>query len=139
MGRKMTDGFISAWSDIVKDPDNNQYPFAKKMLDIPKVVFTKTMKKSQWPNTTLATGDINKEVDNLKNQDGKDMIVYGGAGFVSSLIQNNLIDEYYLFVNPSVIDDGLKIFDKIDSLSFMDLIESREFECGIVLNKYKRK
>ena len=93
MGRKMTDGFISAWSDIVKDPDNNQYPFAKKMLDIPKVVFTKTMKKSQWPNTTLATGDINKEVDNLKNQDGKDMIVYGGAGFVSSSITEGLTNK----------------------------------------------
>jgi dihydrofolate reductase len=139
MGRKMTDGFISAWKERVADPNNNEYPFAKKMLDIPKVVFTKTLKKSDWPNTALATGDLTKEVNNLKSRNGNDMIVYGGAGFVSSLVQNNLIDEYYLFVNPSVIDKGLTIFDKVDNLSRLDLIQSRKFDCGIVLNIYKRK
>lgn len=53
MGRKMTDGFVSYWTDFVKNkPDDKSYPFAKKMVDYPKIVFTKTFDKSEWENTT---------------------------------------------------------------------------------------
>ena len=52
LGRKMTDGFVSYWSDIMMTkPDDPFYEFAKKMIETPKVVFTKTLKKSQWVNT----------------------------------------------------------------------------------------
>jgi dihydrofolate reductase len=56
LGRKMTDGFISYWSDVMTKPDDpssidRSHAFAKKMIDTPKIVFTKTLKKSQWPNT----------------------------------------------------------------------------------------
>lgn len=144
MGRKMTDGFISYWSTV--KPESEEYPFAKKMIEKPKVVFTKTLKKSNWENTSLAIGDIKKEVDQLKKQKGKDLpageagiIVYGGAGFVSSLIQNNLIDEFNLFVNPSVIGKGMTIFGLIGNKADMHLLKSKSFNCGIVLNQYKRK
>ena len=64
----------------------------KKMVDTPKVVFTKTLNESPWANTVLAKSDIVKEVNRFKNQTGKDILVYGGADFVSSLIKENLID-----------------------------------------------
>ena len=51
LGRKMTDGFISYWSDVMTKPDDPSYAFGKKMIETPKVVFTKTLKKSQWINT----------------------------------------------------------------------------------------
>ena len=53
LGRKMTDGFVSYWSDLLNKPDDPFYEFAKKMIETPKVVFTKTLKKSRWANTTL--------------------------------------------------------------------------------------
>ena len=62
------------------------------MVDTPKVVFTKTLNESPWANTVLAKSDIVEEVNCLKNQTGKDILVYGGADFVSSLIKENLID-----------------------------------------------
>jgi len=71
-------------------PDDPWYAFAKKMIETPKVVFTKTLKKSQWANTDIATDDITDEITNLKSQDGKDIIVYGGASFDSSLIRAGL-------------------------------------------------
>ena len=55
LGRKMTDGFVSYWSDVMTKPDDPFYAFAKKMIETPKVVFTKTLKKSQWANTDIAT------------------------------------------------------------------------------------
>ena len=79
MGRKMTDEFIEYWTDVVKNPESREYPFARQMVDYPKVVFTNTLDESRWANTTLAKGDIAREVNNLKNQSGKDIIVYGGG------------------------------------------------------------
>jgi dihydrofolate reductase len=136
MGRKMTDGFISYWTDYVKNkPNDESYPFAKQMVDYSKVVFTKTLDESKWENTRLAKGDIVEEVNKIKNeQSNKDIIVYGGAGFVTSLIKNNLIDEFYLFVNPSAISNGLTIFEGRTSLK---LVKSIPFECGVVLLNYE--
>ena len=64
LGRKMTDGFISYWSDIMTKPGDPFYAFAKKMIKTPKVVFTKTLNKSKWVNTNIATGDLSDEIMN---------------------------------------------------------------------------
>jgi len=141
LGRKMTDGFVNHWTNIVKNrPDDESYPFAKKMVDKPKIVFTKTLDESnpisaEWENTRLAKGDIVEEVNKIKNeQSGKDIVVYGGAGFVSSLIKNNLIDEFYLFVNPAAIGNGLSIFEGRTNLKF---VKSISFSCGVVVLNYE--
>ncbi|MEJ2196156.1 MAG: dihydrofolate reductase family protein [Ignavibacteriaceae bacterium] len=139
LGRKMTNEFIKYWEDFVENkPNSEEYPFAKQMVDYHKVVFTKTLDKSTWENTTLAKGDIVNEVNKIKNKNSKrDIVVYGGAGFVSSLIKNNLIDEYHLFINPTAIGKGLEIFRDVDSKLSLKLIKSTAFDCGIVVNKYK--
>src|SRR5437588_6648135 len=97
LGRKMTDGFVSYWSDVMTKPDDpssidRSHAFAKKMIETPKVVFTKTLKKSQCANTDIATGDLTDEIIKLKSLKGKDMIVYGGVSFDTSLIRSGLID-----------------------------------------------
>ncbi|HSZ87330.1 MAG TPA: dihydrofolate reductase family protein, partial [Puia sp.] len=113
LGRKMAGGFIGHWSNVLANPADESYPFAKKMIDKPKVVFTKTLDKSEWENTTLAKGELADEIKKLKSHPGKDIIVYGGAGFDSSLIKEKLVDEFHLFLNPAVIGEGLPIFKNI--------------------------
>ena len=140
LGRKMTDEFISYWSDVLKRPEDKEYSFAKKMMETPKIVFTKTLNKSDWPNTEIATGDLKEEITKLKSQeDGGDIIVYGGASFDSSLIKENLIDEYYLFVNPVAIGNGKTIFKDLKEVRKLSLIESITFDSGIVLLHYEVK
>jgi dihydrofolate reductase len=117
-------------------PDDPWNAFAKKMVEIPKVVFTKTLYKSEWANTDIATGDLKDEITKLKNLDGGDIIVYGGASFDSSLIKEKLIDEFYLFVNPIVIGKGKTIFKNLEIQRLM-LIESKVFDCGLVLLHYE--
>lgn len=136
LGRKMTDGFISHWTNVLADPNNEEYAAAKKFIDYPKVVFTKTIDKHNWINTILAKGNLTEEVEKLKQKDGKDIIVYGGASFVSSLVKNNLIDEYYLFINPVILGNGLSIFNRLDKSMNLELVASKAFDCGIVVNKY---
>ena len=117
LGRKITDGFVSYWSDIMMTkPDDSFYELAKKLMEIPKVVFTKTLKKSQWVNTTLATGDLTDEIMKLKSESGKAIVVYGGATFDSSLIKAGLIDEFHLFVDPAAIGSGMAIFKDINDI-----------------------
>jgi dihydrofolate reductase len=139
LGRKMTDDFITTWSNFVKKPDDPWYPFAKKMIETPKIVFTKSLTKSEWPNTEIATGDLKEEITKLKSQEGGDIIVYGGASFDSSLIRENLIDEYYLFINPVVIGNGKTIFGDLKEIRKLSLIESITFDSGTVLLHYEVK
>ncbi len=137
LGRKMTDGFIGHWSSVLENKDNPEYESAKIFIETPKVVFTKTLENSPWNNTVLAKGDLVTEINQLKKQDGKDIIVYGGAGFVSSLVKNNLIDEYHLFINPVAIGKGLSIFGELENSQNLTLEKSIIFDCGIVLHNYK--
>jgi dihydrofolate reductase len=139
LGRKMTEGFISHWSDVMTKPNDPSYAFAKKMIEIPKVVFTKTLNKSQWMNTDIATGDLTDEINKLKSQNGRDIIVYGGATFDSSLIKAGLIDEFHLFINPAAIGNGLTLFKDLNEIQKFNLVKSIAFDCGIVLLHYEAK
>ncbi len=136
LGRKMTNEFISYWANVMNKPDDPWNAFAKKMIETPKIVFTKTLNKSEWPNTEIATGDLKEEITKLKNQVGGDIIVYGGALFDSSLIKENLIDEFYLFINPVAIGKGKTIFKDLKEIRKLSLIESIPFDSGTVLLHY---
>jgi dihydrofolate reductase len=136
LGRKMTDVFISFWLDMLNKPDDPWHAFAKKMIETPKVVFTKTLNKSRWINTDIATGNLIEEVNKIKSQNGRDIVVYGGASFDSSLIKEKLIDEFYLFINPVAIGNGMTIFKELNEIQKYTLIESKAFESGKVLLRY---
>jgi len=138
MGRKMTDGFVNYWENVVNNqPESPEYPFARKMVDTPKVVFSKTLETSRWNNTTLAKGALADEIAQLKEQNGKDIIVYGGAGFVSSLIKEGHIDELNLFVNPVMVSKGMRIYDLLDKRQKLSLIDATPYKSGIVVLRYQ--
>jgi dihydrofolate reductase len=86
----MTNGFISYWSDVMSKPDDPEYILAKKLIETPKIVFSKTLDKSEWINTEISKGDLRTEIIRIKNQQGRDIIVYGGASFDSSLIKEKV-------------------------------------------------
>jgi dihydrofolate reductase len=75
----------------------------------------------------------------LKSENGKDIIVYGGAAFDSSLIKAGLIDEFHLFINPAAIGSGMAIFKNLSELQKFTLIKSTSFDCGIVELQYEPK
>jgi dihydrofolate reductase len=133
LGRKLAQGFIPYWAS------NPQEEGADKFNTTRKVVFTKTLDKSEWDNTDLAKGDLVDEIAKLKKQGGKDIIAYGGATFVTALIKRGLIDEFHLFINPTVIGSGMTIFKELDSKQNLTLVKSVSFECGIVVLNYVPK
>lgn len=139
LGRNLAEGFIPSWASVAADPDHPEFEAGKKFTDTHKVVFTRTLETSEWDNTVLAKGNLVDEITKLKEQDGKDIIAYGGATFVSALIKHGLIDEFHLFINPTAIGDGMTIFSDIDRKQVLSLVTSRPFDCGIVVLKYEPK
>lgn len=136
LSRKMAEeGFITHWTKAAENQNDVRFAFAKKVNETRKVVFTKTLAKSEWENVDLAIGDLTEEVNYLKAQEGKDIIVYGGANFVSNLIKHGLIDEYHLFINPTALGSGMSIFTERTNLK---LVKSQAFDCGIVVLTYKQ-
>lgn len=138
MGGILYQGMSGHWSSIT--PDNEQYPFAQKMNNYHKLVFSSSLNAPlTWNNSRLAEHDAATEIRALKQKPGKDLLVYGGARFVSSLIEENLIDEYHLFVNPVAIGRGLSIFAGINAYLKLDLAGAHRFDCGIVVLEYRKK
>ena len=139
LGRRLATGFIPHWAAVAANPNDPENAAGRKFTDTRKVVFTRTLEKSEWPNTVLAQGDLADEIARLKAQDGSDIIAYGGATFVSALIKEGLIDEYHLFVNPAAIGNGLPIFGELDSKLALKLVNATAFDCGIVVLQYVPK
>jgi dihydrofolate reductase len=139
LGRKLAEGFIPYWASVAANPDNPEFTAGQKFTDTHKVVFTKTLGKSQWENTVLAKGDLVDEITKLKKQRGNDIIAYGGATFVSALIKQGLIDEFHLLINPTAIGNGMTIFKELDIKQNLTLVKSTSFDCGIVVLNYVPK
>jgi dihydrofolate reductase len=138
LGRTTAEGFIPHWEGVANNPKDSEYKLGKPLNDIPKIVFSKKLKTSKWDNATLANGDLVAEMKALKKKKGKDMIVYGGHSFVRSLIQHDLIDEYFLLVNPFAYGSGEPIFNSLKNTLQLTLEECKPFPCGIVLLRYAR-
>jgi dihydrofolate reductase len=134
LGRKLAQGFIPHWAS---NPEGEDTWGVDKMNKTPKIIFTKTLEKSEWDNSRLAKGDLVDEITKLKKQDGMDIIAYGGATFVSALINKGLIDEFHLFINPALIGSGMTIFKELDSRQNLTLVKAKSFDCGIVVLNYK--
>jgi dihydrofolate reductase len=135
MGRKQAaGGFHKHWENVADNqPDNPWHPLAKLIVNHRKISFSRTEKILPGRKLEVENGDLATVVQSLKNQPGKDILVYGGADFVSSLVSLNLIDEYYLIVNPIAIGSGLSIFKE---RKILELESSMAFKHGKVLNKY---
>ena len=137
LGRKTAESIIKYWEN--EADQNPAHPFAKKIAALPKVVFTKTLNKSTWNNTTLAKGNLIEEIADLKKQGGKDMLVFGGAEFVSSLIKEGLIDEYHLIINPTAMGNGMTIFSSLDRIQKFTPIQSKLYSGGKTILSFKPK
>ena len=134
LGRKMTEGFVKYWEHVLTQPNSPEYSFAQKMVGLPKVVFSRTVSHVDGRNVRVENADLAAAVQQLKGQPGKDLIVYGGASFVSSLIEQGLIDEMNFFVNPVAIGNGMRVFKGRMPLA---LVSSTAYPSGIVVDRYR--
>lgn len=134
LGHKMTREFVDYWQNVVDNqPDSPEQALAQRMVNMHKIAFSRTQIKIDGRNLEVENGELVTAIQLLKSKPGKDIMVYGGASFVSSLISHNLVDEYYIFSNPVAIGNGLSIFKE---KKILKLESSIHYKNGKVLNKY---
>jgi dihydrofolate reductase len=109
-------------------------PFAKPMNDIPKVVFSNSLKSADWAETTIVSGDLIEAVTRLKQEhSGGYLLAQGGVRFARSLVRTGLIDEYRLVIHPVVLGSGEQLFT---SRLTIDPISTRAFSGGAVAHVF---
>lgn len=137
LSRKMAgEGYLDHWGNAAaKFPKDRFYAFAQRIVEAQKVVLSDKLETSRWERTRVASGDLPREVGALKQGEGGDIAVFGGAGFASALIAAGLVDEFQLFVNPAVLGSGRRIFGR-GGFARLDLVGSRAYACGMVVNRY---
>ncbi|WGD49087.1 dihydrofolate reductase family protein [Bradyrhizobium sp. CB1650] len=138
LSRKILEGgYLDHWSQFARDyGDNPDFAFARRIVNARKVVFSRTLQKTKWAGTELARRPLVEEVDDLKAEAGHGLIAFGGAGFASALIANDMVDEYQFYVNPVALREGLSIFEERGIESNLELREAQGYACGIVVIRY---
>jgi dihydrofolate reductase len=137
-GRHMYELMAAYWPTVDDDPSavKVEVDYAHIWKNMPKVVFSTTLDKVEW-NSRLVKENMADEVKNLKLQVGNDMSV-GGAGLAASLMQLDLIDEFWLYVNPIILGGGKPMFPQLPHRSQLQLLETHTFTSGVILLKYQR-
>ncbi len=114
---------------------NNDSVVIEKMNTLPKIVFSTTLDKVSWgkfDNARLIKNNVEAEVKKLKQEPGKDMVIFGSGKVVSSFLKMGLIDELRIFVQPIILGAGLQMFRGLPERHKLKLVSSRPFKSGVV-------
>ena len=136
LGRKTYEIFANFWPTV---KSGEELMFAERINALPKIVFSKTLDRAPWgdgEDATLVKTDAMREVERLKQQPGKDMVIWGSLTLAHALMHEGLIDEYQLIICPVVLVEGRRMFDDTVSPGEMHLLSTRSFDRGAVLLSY---
>jgi dihydrofolate reductase len=111
-------------------------PYTSRMNSIPKLVASRTLKEPLTWNAKLIKGDVVEEIEKLKLEPGKDIVMYGSASLVQTLMRRQLVDEYSIAVHPLVLGNGKRLFAEGDENAKLRLISTRTHEPGVVILTY---
>jgi dihydrofolate reductase len=131
MGRVTYENWAEFWPQV-------DSPVAAALNDIPKVVFSSTLRSAGWPESRIASGDTAEEIARLKAEPGGDIVAHGGLEFVRSLIRLGLVDEYRLLVLPAAVGQGQPLFTGLDHPLTLRLVSCKGFQSGLMELVYSR-
>ncbi len=138
LGRKMYPGYSSYWQSMLSNATApaDHVKFAKLADKTQHIVFTKTDFKPDWKNTRVAK-DPAEEIARLKKEEGKDIMVWGGANFASNLVKLGLIDEFRISLNPALVGEGKSFTNGLKQLKKLKFLRSKTLKSGLVILWYQ--
>jgi dihydrofolate reductase len=134
MGRTTYEMMVSYWPTPMAAQQNPVV--AKRMNEMPKIVFSRTLQSPAWANTTVVTGDIVARMRALKQESGPNLAILGSGTIVSQLAQAGLVDELQLAVHPLVLGAGRSMFESVTEKLALTLTSTRAFGNGNVVLSY---
>jgi dihydrofolate reductase len=144
LGRKIYQLYLGYWPKAFDNPagaadhsnPERHLEAARLLHKKPKYVVSNTLKEAKWNQVQILSGDLEIEIKKLKDQPGKDLVIFGGASLACSLMELNLIDEYRLIVNPVILGGGTPLFCNELSETKLILSKTRKFKSGAILLVY---
>ena len=133
-GRVTYEGMAAYWTNA--EGEAAEQEVAKLMNSIPKLVFSRTLKSAEWNNTTIISEDASAEIKRLKQEDGKDMYVFGSANLSETFINDNLFDEYRIGIAPVILGNGRPLFKQGIAIENLSLVSTQQLLTGGVILKY---
>ncbi len=139
LGRVTYESFAGAWPYVPDKPDADprEVAYAHKLNAMRKMVFSKTLPRVEWNNSTLLREIIPEEIEQLKREQGRDMVIYGSASIIQQLINDGLIDEYQLLVHPFILGNGKPLFTNIKRKIHLKLVNTEARPSGVVVLTYQ--
>jgi len=137
---RITYQLMEFWPTLLENPTGKKDmdEFAVAIDEIPKIVFSRTLKNLEWKTARLAKRDIKEEVLALSQEPGKDILA-GSPSLIVTLTQLDLIDEYHLVIHPVVLGNGLTLFKNISNSIDLKLLKTKTFGSGALVVYYERK
>jgi dihydrofolate reductase len=130
MGRQTYEDMAAVWPESSSD-------YAAPMNEIPKVVFSKTLERAEWPESRIAAGELADEIARLKAEEGGYLLAHGGAKFAQALSREGLVGEYRLVIHPAALGDGLALFKDLPSRLALELVEAHTYSTGAAIHVYR--
>lgn len=130
-GRVTYEGMAAHWT-------KEEGEIADLMNEIPKLVFSKTLKSVNWNNSTLIKENASAEISKLKAEGGRDMYVFGSANLSETFINDNLFDEYRIGIAPVILGSGRPLFRQGISSKNLSLVSTQQLLTGGVVLKYTK-
>ena len=132
MGRRTYELMAGYWPTATGDD-----PVAQEMNGTPKLVFSRTLKRVDWQNSSLATGSVGDEVARLKRVPGDGLLWVGGSDLAASCLEQGLMDEIRIILTPILLGGGKAVFDAIQKRHPLKLLSMKSFQSGNVVLTYE--
>jgi dihydrofolate reductase len=134
LGRVTYQSFAGSWPYVPDNPDasEGEKVYARKLNAMRKVVFSRTLPSVEWNNSSLMKEMLPEDIVKLKQEPGRDMLIYGSASVVQALTNLGLIDEYQLLVHPVVSGGGKPLFHDIKERRRLKLVKTKTFPSGVI-------
>lgn len=128
-GRVTYEGMAAYWT-------REEGEIADLMNSIPKLVFSRTLKSAGWNNSTLVRENATHEIKKLKEEEGKDLYVFGSANLSETFIKDDLFDEYRIGIAPVILGSGRMLFRNGTFPKNLSLVSTHQLSTGGVILKY---
>jgi dihydrofolate reductase len=139
-GRVTYEMMESYWPTAADKPNASKHDIQHSTWynKVPKVILSKTMRGVNLSNTTIISDNVANEIAKLKQQDGKEIVIFGSPSIGHLLMQENLIDDYWFFVNPILLGEGIPLFKNIQHKTRLKIVTSNAFTSGVVCLHYEK-
>jgi len=129
------------WPNAGNQPDASKHDIAHSAWynKVSKVVLSKTIPENGLENTQVIGNQLADNINRIKTRDGKNILIFGSPTASHSLLQEGLVDEFWLFVNPVLLGQGIPLFKGVPKTTKLKLIESKKFSCGVIALHYKKQ